>query len=289
MIQVTSPLRYPGSKQRVMKLIRPYWDKVKHNTYEYREPFLGGASIFLNLTTQGKKVWLNDKDSNIATLFSVIRDQPDELCSMIEDVQPTIELWEKIRFSSPEDDIEIAFRTLFLNRTNYSGILSAAPIGGFRQESEYPIHCRWNGQELIKRIKLCSTELKDVRITSDDFMFPIVAPSRGNVFLMIDPPYYIKGNQLYDEGMTIEDHIRLRDLLATTKHRFLLTYDNCPEIRNLYGNMPGVHFFNTGWAYSAGTVQSKEKRKQGKELFITNIEEISESLDGMQFEQVTLS
>lgn len=254
------------------------------HTYEYREPFLGGASIFLNLLTQGKQVWLNDKDSNIATLFSVIRDFPNELCNMIKDIQPTIEMWEKIRYSNPEDEIEIAFRTLFLNRTNYSGILSAAPIGGYRQESEYPIHCRWNGEDLIKRILNCSIRFKNVKITSDDFLFPIVAPSKGNVFLMIDPPYYIKGNQLYDEGMTHEDHTRLRDLLATTKHKFLLTYDNCPEIIDLYGKMPGVHFFNTGWAYSAGTVQSNEKRKQGKELFITNIEEISESL---QLEQIS--
>lgn len=287
MVQYASPLRYPGSKQRVMRLIKPYWEKVMYNTYEYREPFLGGASVYLNLLTQGKKIWLNDKDHNIATLFRIIRDHPTELCNMIKDVHPTIKLWEKIKYSNPSSDIEIAFKTLFLNRTNYSGILSAAPIGGFRQESEYPIHCRWNAEELIKRILYCSIKFKDVKITSDDFLFPIVAPSKGNVFLMIDPPYYIKGNQLYDEGMSPEDHVRLRDLLATTKHKYLLTYDNCPEVMELYSKIPGIHFFNTGWAYSAGTVQSKEKRKLGKELFITNIDEISETMDHIQFEQIS--
>lgn len=287
MIHYVSPLRYPGSKQKVMKLIRPYWEKVMLQTHEYREPFLGGASIYLNLLTHGKKIWLNDKDNNIATLFKVIRDYPNDLCDMIKDVHPTIELWEKIRYSSPSIEIDIAFKTLFLNRTNYSGILSAAPIGGFRQESEYPIHCRWNAEELVKRILHCSLKFKDVKITSDDFLFPIVAPSKGNVFLMIDPPYYIKGNQLYDEGMSHEDHLRLRDLLATTNHKFLLTYDNCNEIIELYSKLPGIHFFNTGWAYSAGTVQSKEKRKQGKELFITNIDEIADSLSNLQLEQIS--
>jgi DNA adenine methylase len=287
MIQYTSPLRYPGSKQRAMKLIKPYWDKVMHSTYEYREPFLGGASIYLNLQTIGKKIWINDKDNNIATLFKVIRDSPKELCNMIKDVHPTIELWEKIRYSNPISEVDIAFKTLFLNRTNYSGILSAAPIGGFRQESEYPIHCRWNPDDLGKRILNCSGKFKDVKITSEDFLFPIVAPSKGNVFLMIDPPYYVKGNQLYNEGMTLEDHTRLRDLLATTKHKFLLTYDNCPEIIDLYKDLSDIHFFNTGWAYSAGTVQNKEKRKLGKELFITNIKEIADTIGDLQLEQIS--
>jgi DNA adenine methylase len=287
MIEYTSPLRYPGSKQRAMKYIKPYWDKVMQDTYEYREPFLGGASIYLKLETQGKKIWLNDKDKNIATLFIVIKDHPNELCNMVQNVHPTIETWEKIRYSSPENEIDIAFRTFFLNRTNYSGILSAAPIGGYRQESAYPIDCRWNPTDLTKRILHCSTKLREVRITSDDFMFPIAAPSKGNVFLMIDPPYYIKGNQLYDEGMTHEDHVRLRDLISMTKHKFLLTYDNCKEVRELYSDIPGVHFFNTGWAYSTATVQSNAKRKLGKELFITNIAEISETLEMVHTEQLS--
>lgn len=269
MTKIISPLRYPGSKQRVLNKIIPFWNYIKNSVDEYREPFLGGASIFLNLDLENKKVLLNDKDEKISTLFTVIRDNPKELCAKIRDITPTIELWHEIRSSDYKEEIDIAFRTLFLNRTNYSGILNASPIGGFRQESEYPIHCRWSPDELEKRIIQCSKKLQSCDITSKDFFFSIIKPSHGEVFLFLDPPYYEKGNKLYDVFMSEEDHIRLRDLLIKTRHHFLLTYDNCDKIKELYGSFNKFYLYETDWIYSASTV-IKEKRTIGKELFISN-------------------
>lgn len=265
-----SPLRYPGSKQKVINKIKPYWDAVSKMTHEYREPFLGGASIFLNLNTEGKVILLNDKDINISTLFKVIKDFPSELGELIKKCEPNIELWKKIRYSEPKDDLNIAFRTLFLNRTNYSGILHANPIGGYRQKSEYPIYCRWNKDDLIQRILGCSELLKKAEITSEDFFYVFIKPSRFNIFFIVDPPYYHKGNGLYGETMSIDDHIRLRDLLANTQHKFLLTYDNCEEVKDLYKNIPGLYFQETGWYYSTSTASPDNGRQIGKEIFISN-------------------
>jgi DNA adenine methylase len=53
--------------------------------------------------------------------------------------------------------------------------------------------------------------------------------------LYIDPPYYQKGNDLYHVGFSIEDHIRLADVLRKTKHRWILSYDECDEVQGLYG------------------------------------------------------
>jgi DNA adenine methylase len=281
-----SPLRYPGSKQKAIKHIMPFWKMVMGNTKEYREPFLGGGSIFFNLDVQNKKIYLNDKDENIAILFKVMRDKPEKLCEKIRETFPTIEKWKEIKYSDPEDEIEIAFRTLFLNRTNYSGILSASPIGGFRQTSDYPIHCRWNPIDLQKRVKICSEILKNAEITSEDFFYSIIKPSTGEVFMFIDPPYYEKGHMLYNERMEPEDHERLRDLLADTKHKFLLTYDDCNEIRDLYENVPGFHLLKRNWSYTAST--TKEKRTVGKELFITNIEQAKEYIEVINSEQMSL-
>lgn len=274
---VMSPLRYPGSKQKVLGKIQPFWNSISNKVYEYREPFLGGASIYLNLNTKGKQVLLNDKDSNIATLFKVIRDNPIALCEKIRDIVPTIKLWSTIRNSHPEDELDIAFRTLFLNRTNYSGILSASPIGGYRQKSEYDIGCRWNAKELIKRIESSSERLKEVRITDEDFFFTIIKPSAHKVFLFVDPPYFKKGNSLYNETMSVDDHLRLRDLLARTEHQFLLTYDNCDEITEMYRDIPGLLFYDTSWNYTTSTVARNAKRPVGKELFITNLDFLEET------------
>jgi DNA adenine methylase len=260
---VTSPLRFPGSKSKVLGKLNNFI-----NTYheEYREPFLGGASIFL-----GKKKsqvnWLNDRDSLVSNFFTVVRDNPIDLCITIQQRgAPTLDRWLEYRNSPlPNDDVEKAYRFLFFNRTNYSGIYKSNPIGGINQKSAWKIDCRWNSELLCKRIIESSSKFKEVKITNDDFEKLITAPGE-NVLLMLDPPYYEKGSQLYPVCMTHNDHVRLRNALECTSHKFILTIDDCPAIRELYSNK-GLYIYEATWKY---TVNSKKKDNNGKELFISN-------------------
>lgn len=50
----------------------------------------------------------------------------------------------------------------------------------------------------------------------------------------LDPPYYAPRNPLYHGGLTVEDHERLAASLHASHHLWLLSYDDCPEIRELY-------------------------------------------------------
>ena len=59
--------------------------------------------------------------------------------------------------------------------------------------------------------------------------------------------------------MDSSDHERLRDLLVNTKHKFLLTYDNCTEVRELYSDVSHLHFFETGWKYTTGIATTDEE------------------------------
>ncbi len=265
-----SPLRYPGSKGKasIIKKIKPYIDEAAKTCKEYREPFVGGGSVFLN-SSSFDSYWLNDYDPNIASLYNVMKNNPEGLCKKVLETVPDIEKWSKIKMSIPVDEMERAFRTLFLNRTNYSGILKAGPIGGHGQKSEYNVGCRWNAQQLTERIRIFSQKLQNVKITCKDFFFVINKLSAVKVFIFVDPPYYQKGNDLYERTMDISDHERLRDLLASTKHYFLLTYDNCPEVRELYGDISHLYFLETGWKYTTGKATT-DKRKVGKEIFISN-------------------
>lgn len=261
-IQLRSPLRFPGSKSKVLKKLQPF---LKHAHFEYREPFVGGGAIFFG-KDKAKHNWLNDKDSNVANFLNVIQNNPVELCQLIEQTTPTIDLWQKFRSEkSIEDPIELAFRFLFFNRTNYSGIYSANPIGGLKQQSQYKINCRWNSKTLCNRILLCSKKLEDVRITNQNYNEVIEAPG-NNVFLMIDPPYYHKGSSLYPVYMTPLEHENLADILNRSTHSFLLTIDDCIEVRNLYG---WATIIPRHWFY---TVNSKKTDNVGRELFVTNIQ-----------------
>lgn len=265
-----SPLRYPGSKGKgsILKKIQPYINEAAKTCKEYREPFVGGGSVFLN-SDNFEHYWLNDYDPNIASLYNVMKTNPEELCNRVLETVPDMEKWSEIKRSIPKTEMERAFRTLFLNRTNYSGILKAGPIGGYEQKSEYSVGCRWNARQLTERIRIFSQKLQKVKITCEDFFFIINKPSANNVFIFVDPPYYKKGNELYNQTMDSSDHERLRDLLVNTKHKFLLTYDNCTEVRELYSDVSHLHFFETGWKYTTG-IATTDERKFGKEIFISN-------------------
>ncbi len=257
---VKSPLRYPGAKKKVLDRFTHFWNTTHQ---EYRDVFIGGGSSFF-----GKRLvpanWLNDFDCEVAAFFIAMRDYPDELCDRVRSTTPSVDLWRAIKSEVYDNPLDKGFRTLFLNRTSFSGILKGNPIGGINQTSAYPIGCRWNPDALCKQILLCREMLIDARITDYDFQEVVEYPG-NNVLLYLDPPYYHKGNLLYRCQMSNEDHIRLAECLRRTNHKFFLTYDDCPEIRELYSNWSYLQ--PASWFYSSS---NKKARTIGKELFISN-------------------
>ena len=266
-----SVLRYPGGKTRVLDRIIPILSDIEHN--EFREVFVGGGSVFLNKKLQANTNnnidnWINDKDSNISALWKVIKSNPEGLIDMIRENYPDVDLWEfwKNKKIKSLSRLEKAFRLLFLNRTNFSGIISAKPIGGIENQdtATYQIDCRWNSDLLIRRIRNISELLNNVRITTKNYS-QVINAKGDQVLLFLDPPYYQKGEMLYDEYMTPRQHKYLAKLLKETEHKFLLTIDNCEKIRKLYS---WANIKNEEWKY---TINS-DKNKIGKELFITNFD-----------------
>lgn len=264
--KIQSPLRFPGSKSRVLDKLKPFLE-IDH--LEYREPFLGGGSIFL-----GKPLainnWLNDIDPYVISFFQIVKEKPIDFCLYIQKQgKPTINKWFELKSSKLKDEnlIERAYKFLFLNRTNYSGIFKSNPIGGLKQESEWKIDCRWNEKLICKRIIESSTKLENAVVTNRDFEELISVPGE-KVLLMLDPPYYKKGHQLYPFSMKKEDHVRLANSLKNTSHNFVLTIDDCEEVREIY-KFNSFKYFSTSWKY---TVHSNKKDNNGKELFITNFD-----------------
>ena len=216
-----------------------------------------------------KNNWVNDKDPYIYDFFITVRDYPIEFCILIQKYgSPTIERWQQFRNEPmPDDQLERAYRFLFFNRTNYSGIFNSNPIGGLNQKSQWKIDCRWNEKLICKRIIECSSKLQGVKITCLDFE-EVIMEAGEDVLLMIDPPYYKNGSRLYPIRFDHDDHIRLYKLLKKTNHKFILTIDDCEEIREIYKNS-GFYFYNTSWKY---TINSRKEDNNGRELFISNFE-----------------
>ncbi|MBC5630626.1 DNA adenine methylase [Clostridium sp. NSJ-6] len=240
-----SPLRYPGGKNKLTELVKQILDNNQmDNSITYIEPYAGGASVALNLliSNRVKKIIINDKDRSIYAFWYCVLNYTDELCEIIMDTDITIDEWyfqKEIQNNKNDVDLlSLGFSTLFLNRTNRSGILKAGVIGGINQDGNYKLDCRFNKEELVKKIKLISTYKKRIKLYNLDtleLLNTVVIGSKSKNFIFFDPPYYKKGSSLYMNFYNHNDHVELsKKIIRLRKHKWIVTYDLVDEIISMY-------------------------------------------------------
>lgn len=167
-----SPLRYPGGKSRTYNFIRLL---VKaNNCTTYIEPFAGGAGVALNLLLNGdvKKIIINDYDRAIYAFWHTVLYNPNKLINLIQDTPVTMEIWHKQKeiqkHKKTANLIDLGFSTLFLNRTNRSGIIKAGVIGGKNQNGKYKMDCRFSKSDIIKKIIKISSYKEFIEVYNMD-------------------------------------------------------------------------------------------------------------------------
>lgn len=120
----------------------------------------------------------------------------------------------------------------------------------------------------IRRLFGLITELKNrmanVVVENQDFETLINHYDRPDAFFYADPPYF-STEDMYAVDFNLDDHVRLRDTLKNIKGKFLLSYNDCPEIRELYN---GFSLFDFSRTHSMA--QRYEAGKEFKELLIGN-------------------
>lgn len=239
-----SPLRYPGGKSKLSDYL--YSKLQESKTDIFVEAFAGGASVGLSLLNAGviKHLVVNDLDFGIYSLFYTIKESPNLLINKLKKYTPTHEDYFKFQETiltnyRNKDLLEAAWCLLVVNRLAFSGICRANPIGG-KNGSLHDFTQRWNPDELIKRI-LKINQMKDnmtvlnidaCELIEEMYWYP-------STTILVDPPYYKKGKQLYNFYYRDEDHIKLSLLLDCLYQGcpgadIILTYDNDKFIERLY-------------------------------------------------------
>ena len=132
--------------------------------------------------------------------------------------------------------VSLGFATFYLNRTNRSGALNGGPIGGLDQTGTYKIDARFNRAALIERIRILALYASQITVTRDDGVKVIKRyGKRANTFIYADPPYFEKAGSLYLNAFAPADHEDLSSALnSRAGGAWLLTYDNVPQVHDLY-------------------------------------------------------
>jgi DNA adenine methylase len=240
-----TPLRYPGGKGRFAPLIA---ETMRANNLEgghYLEPYAGGAGVALVLLFDNlvEQIHINDADPAIAGFWRVATQKTGELIAMVQSEPVTMDAWHHWRAVMFGDisgnELERGFATLFMNRTNRSGILKAGVIGGKAQSGAYKLDERFMRDALCKRLERIGCNANAIHVYEEDAHQLLLRchqflPMRSLIYL--DPPYYVKGAGLYRNFYKHDDHLKIARLLGSSRFRrpWVVSYDNADEIRAMY-------------------------------------------------------
>ena len=247
----STPLRYPGGKGRLGPWIS---NLLRHNNISggwYVEPYAGGAGAALFLLTNGyvDHVVINDADPVIFAFWLAATNHSKALTQKIRDTAITIDTWYQQReiLARPEAHslIDVGFAAFLLNRTNRSGILSGGVIGGKNQDGPYKLDARYNVADLTSRIEKIGELAKYITVLGMDAVDLLSTTSQGfpsKCLVYLDPPYYVKGSQLYRNHYQPDDHAAIAKCVIEADFPVIVSYDDCVEVRKLYQDVESTNF-----------------------------------------------
>lgn len=264
-------LRYPGSKRFLFPFVKTWIIKNKLEGYNFCEPFCGSASLSFALLEHNlvKKVTLCDFDPIINALWYTVFNDNAWLIKKINTTKITIAEWERIKAYTPTSIKGKAWKCLFLNRTCFSGILTAGPIGGKSQMSNYKIDCRFNRASLSKSLeKLLKYKNRVELLPAQSWEKTISQVQNKECVIYLDPPYYVQGEKLYRYAFNKTQHEQIFINIKRLKGPWILSYDSCPEIIKLCKD----HELNYQEVSQLPTiaVANSPKRKSKMELVATS-------------------
>ncbi|MGL4611907.1 MAG: DNA adenine methylase [Trueperaceae bacterium] len=262
---IKSPLRYPGGKSKAIRQILPY---LPQEFEEYREPFVGGGSLFLYLrqTRPGLECWINDLNKDLYMFWCCAKEHNQQLCDEVwrlkqkySDGRKLFELLSKQRVEELSK-LERAARFFVLNRITFSGTIEA---GGYSQKA---FESRFTASSIERLVPLGGL-LEGVCITNLDYR-DVLTPSEKKVFTFFDPPYLTATkSKLYGKKGALHTafhHEDFAEALNHYSHDWLITYDNSEEIRT---NFAFANIYEWELQYGMNNYK-QDKAAKGKELFI---------------------
>lgn len=242
-----SPLRYPGGKTKLYKYVKSIIEANNLMGETYIEPFAGGAGLALKLLINGdvKKIVINDFDPAIYAFWYCLLNNSEQMCDFISKVPLTVEEWNNQHsiYANQEKhtQLELAQATLFLNRTNVSGVITGGIIGKRDQSGKYKMDARFNRTELIRKVQSIATLSDRIDLYNLDAVDFLDTKLRHyyKTFINFDPPYVVKGGKLYKNAFTVDDHRILRNHIVNCHRKWIVTYDMCDLVYELYSEFRG--------------------------------------------------
>ena len=262
-MNIKTPVSWMGNKTSILHILYALFPL---NYERYIEPFGGSGAVLLGKKKPDKFEVYNDYNHNLVNLFQCMRDRPVALIEEIgflnlnsrDDFNRNKEFFKDEKFKDRFIEQEIEKIQLLFDKPTADELIELMT----RRKLDYDLRraamflkllrysyssggksfaCQpMNIRGLFRLIQDVSIRLENAVIENQDFEVLIKHYDRENTFFYCDPPYY-SSEYVYQCGFTWDDHLRLKNTLANSKGKWLVSYNDCEEIRNLYD---GYSFFD---------------------------------------------
>lgn len=230
-----SPFRYPGGKTWAIPVVRKWLKQGQTPVKILIEPFVGGGIVSLTAAAEylAEKVVMVELDKEVIAVWkTIISENNDWLAKRILSFDLSIKNVQDEIAKESKTERDIAFCTILKNRTYHGGILAKGSGLLKFGENGKGIASRWYPETLAKRIREISGYGEKLEpVEGDAFECINKYKSKVDCCFFIDPPYFVAGRRLYTHFDV--DHAKLFELVSQIKGKFLLTYDDTQEIRDL--------------------------------------------------------
>ena len=272
MTTLKNPLRYPGGKSRALTKLLKYLPQQEIT--EYREMFLGGGSVALEMTKRLPKdvpIWVNDLYEPLYNFWVTLQKQGPTLQRKLQELKSRypdrgsahgLFLEAKgIVNDRTKSDLDRAIAFYILNKCSFSGLTESSSFS--KQASDNNFSMRG-----ILKLKDYSMLIQRWKITNLDYS-ELVSDEKFT-FIYADPPYDIKDVLYGNKGSMHKgfDHARFADVMDACLCNAMISYNDHPAIVDRFLEWCLYDYEHTYTMRSTGSYMSDQKKR--RELICTN-------------------
>jgi len=269
-----TPLRYPGGKSRAVVKLLQYLPDLS-NVREFREPFLGGGSVSLEITKRYPhiEVWVNDLYEPLYNFWCELQHNGEDLqkdlmglkvvhCNQ-DSARCLFQEMKEVINDKEKSELDRAVAFYIVNKCSFSGLTESSSFSGQASDSNFStrgIEKLTGYQELIQSWTI--TNLSYERMLSDE----------KDVFSYLDPPYDIKDNLYGKKGDMHKrfDHDQFASDCDTFTSPMLISYNSSQLVKDRFKEWSVGEFAHTYTMRSVGCYNTDQASR--KELVLTNYE-----------------
>jgi DNA adenine methylase len=222
---MVGPLAYLGGKNRVAKKIIAL---IPEHTC-YCEPFSGGAQVFFH-KEPSKVELLNDLNEDIFNFLRICQQHHEELVKYLHYCIVSRRWFTLFEKTPPEvlTDVQRAARFFFLQKNCYGGLIVRRNFSASVQDGS-----NYNPEALPVLLRKAHERLLHVQLECLPYEDILRKYDRPTTFFYLDPPYF--NRPYYKFNFTEKDYVDMAERLKGLRGKFLLSLNDVPEIRRIFG------------------------------------------------------